>query len=72
MQIYLSQALLFDLLRTTEAKFDTISKFCIYDEPHNDYLYTDAWVTFIAGLFEKHGFTKENIRTNCVQGVKGH
>lgn len=55
---------------SSEAKFDTISKFCIYDEPHNDYLYTDAWVTFIAGLFEKHGFTKENIRTNCVQELK--
>ena len=55
---------------SSEAKFDTISIFCIYDEPHNDYLYTDAWVTFIAGLFEKHGFTKENIRTNCVQELK--
>ena len=50
---------------SSEAKFDTISKFCIYDEPHNDYLYTDAWVIFIANLFVKHGFTKENIRTNC-------
>ena len=52
---------------SSEAKFETVSKFCIYDEPHNDYLYTDEWVTFIVGLFEKHGFTKDNIRTNCAQ-----
>ena len=52
---------------SSETKFDTLSKFCIYDEPHNDYLYTDEWVAFIVNLFEKHGFTKENIRSNCTQ-----
>ena len=52
---------------SSETKFDTVSKFCIYDEPHNDYLYTDEWVDFIVNLFKNHEFTKENIRTTCVQ-----
>lgn len=52
---------------TAESKFDTVSKFCIYDEPHNDYLYTDEWVAFIVNLLEKHGFTKDNIRIKCKQ-----
>lgn len=30
----------------SEAKFDTLTKYCIYDEPHNDYLYTSEWVDF--------------------------
>ena len=55
---------------SSEAKFDTVSKFCIYDEPHNDYLYTDEWVAFIVNLFQNHGFTKENIRTNCTQELR--
>ena len=49
----------------SEAKFDTVSKFCIYDEPHDDYLYTEEWVIFLSNLIKKHGFTKENLRTNC-------
>lgn len=55
---------------SSQAKFDTVSKFCVYDEPHNDYLYTDEWVAFIVNLIENHGFTKENIRINCSQALK--
>ena len=52
-------------LSSSETKFDTISKYCIYDEPHNDYLYTDEWVAFLINLFENHGFTKENLKSRC-------
>jgi hypothetical protein len=24
--------------------YDTLGQYCIYDKPHNDYLYTDAWI----------------------------
>ncbi|MEH6443727.1 MAG: DUF3644 domain-containing protein [Oceanospirillaceae bacterium] len=27
--------------------FATIAEFCIYDEPHNDYVYQEAWVKFL-------------------------
>ena len=49
----------------SDAKFDTIAKYCIYDEPHNDYLYTAEWVGFIVGLIQKHGFNKDNIHSKC-------
>lgn len=46
-------------------KFETIDRFCVYDEPHGDYLYTMEWVEFIIGLFTKYGFTTDNIREKC-------
>lgn len=46
-------------------KFNTNDKYCIYDEPHNDYLYTEAWVEFLSNLFLIHGFTKETIICRC-------
>lgn len=45
----------------SEAKFETLTKYCIYDEQHNDYLNTSEWVDFIIKLVLKHGFNKENI-----------
>ena len=32
--------------------FETNSKYCIYDETHNDYLYTDEWINFIFNFME--------------------
>ena len=49
----------------SNSKFDTNTKYCIYDEPHNDYLYTSEWVEFVTSLVEKHGFSKENIHSKC-------
>lgn len=46
-------------------KFETNVKFCVYDEPHNDYLYTTLWVDFIVNLFKKHGFSLDNIKSRC-------
>lgn len=49
----------------SDAKFDTVVKYCVYDEPHNDYLYTTEWVDFIVRLVTKYGFKKENIHRKC-------
>lgn len=54
----------------SEAKFDTLTKYCIYGEPHNDYLYTSEWVDFIVKLVLEFGFNKENIHNNCKKTLK--
>lgn len=54
----------------SEAKFDTLTKYCVYDEPHNDYLYTLEWVDFIVNLILKYGFNKENIHSRCKDTLK--
>ena len=53
----------------SDSKFETIDSYCIYDEPHNDYLYTSKWVEFIADLFNKHGFTSENLLDKCKEDL---
>ena len=55
---------------SSEAKFDTNMKYCIYDEPHNDYLYTSEWVDFIVKLVSKYGFKKENVHDKCKEALK--
>jgi len=35
---------------------DTNPKYCIYDEPHNDYLYTQAWVDFLIEKLKDDAF----------------
>ena len=52
------------------SKFETNEKYCIYDEPHDDYLYTSDWVEFIVQLVQKWGFKKGNIHEKCKQGLK--
>lgn len=50
----------------SKEKFETDAKYCIYDEPHNDYLYTEKWVDFLVELLKKPEFsTDENIRKTC-------
>lgn len=46
-------------------KSKTNDTYCIYDEPHNDYLYTKEWVSFLENLILKHKFTKEKILELC-------
>jgi len=42
-----------------EKKENTNKDFCIYDAPHDDYLYTDAWIIFlIKKLSKKEEFLK--------------
>lgn len=54
----------------SDAKFDTVTKYCIYDEPHNDYLYTSEWVDFIVKLVLEHDFRKDNIHNKCKEKLK--
>lgn len=49
----------------SDSKFDTNTKYCIYDEPHDDYLYTYEWVEFVSLLVTHYGFTKSNIHDKC-------
>ena len=49
----------------SKTKFETIEKYCIYDEPHDDFLFTEEWVNFICHLLTDYGFTLENIRKRC-------
>lgn len=51
--------------KNSESKFETKEKYCIYDEPHDDYLFTDDWVALLVSLFQNHGFTKENLKDHC-------
>ena len=57
-------------LSNSSAKFETNEKYCIYDEPHNDYLYTSEWVDYISNLLTKYGFTIENIHNRCSLSLK--
>ena len=52
-------------LSTSQDKFETLDAYCVYDEAHNDYLYTKLWVDVIIRLFTEHEFTLENIALKC-------
>ena len=54
----------------SKSKFETVEKFCVYDEPHNDYLYTLEWVGFVSKLFTKYGFNKDNIHKKCLSSLR--
>jgi hypothetical protein len=42
--------------------FETNAKYCIYDEPHNDYVYQDAWVDFVLHFMQSGGHSPSEIR----------
>lgn len=54
----------------SKMRFETYEKYCVYDEPHNDYLYTSEWVDLISKLLTEHGFNKENIHKKCSSPLK--
>lgn len=47
--------------KASDDVFDTNTKYCIYDEAHEDYVYQEAWVNFIIKLFNEKGFTKDKL-----------
>lgn len=51
-------------------KFETNQEYCLYDEAHNDFVYTDKWVDLIVKLFTKYGFTKGTLPSRCKWGLK--
>lgn len=40
----------------------TKKEYCVYDQTHKDYIYTNSWVDLIVTLYGKYGLTKEKIR----------
>ncbi len=46
-----------------EDPFDTNTKYCHYDEVHNDYLYQDTWVEFVVQIFENNKLTLDNLKS---------
>lgn len=42
--------------------FETNSEFCLYDEPHNDYVYQEAWVEYLVHFFQATEFTPSELR----------
>ena len=67
---YLWKAFSVRPLNDSDSKFETIDKYCVYDEPHNDYLYTEDWVEFIVNLILNQGFSKDNVKTLCKHTLK--
>lgn len=43
--------------------FDTNVEYCLYDETHDDYVYQDAWVSFLVHFFQTSDFTPKQLRT---------
>ena len=39
--------------------FETNTKYCHYDEPHNDYLYQECWIEFLVSNISNKTLTKE-------------
>lgn len=54
----------------SEDPFDTNTKYCHYDEVHNDYLYQDAWVEFIAHLFLNDKLTLAKIKSSFNKNIQ--
>lgn len=55
---------------TADDPFETDTRFCHYDEPHDDYLYNDAWVDFLVSLFHEGKLTIDDIRRERFSGEK--
>lgn len=45
--------------KDAENPFETNTKYCHYDEVHQDYVFNENWVSFIVKLFRKYGITFE-------------
>lgn len=50
--------------------FDTNTKYCIYDEVHDDYVYTEDWIKFLAYNFRTKDITREGIRNAFRNGER--
>lgn len=50
--------------------FDTVAEFCLYDEPHNDYVYQDAWVSFLIHFMQTVELSPKDLREMEKNGDK--
>ncbi len=55
--------------KNSEDKFETNDKYCVYEEVHDDYVYTMEWVEFIQSLFLNYGFTTENFNSKTSENL---
>ncbi len=51
-----------------EDPFDTQAELCLYDEPHNDYVYQDAWVDFLIHFMQTTEMTPAELRAKQRNG----
>ena len=42
--------------------FETYADFCLYDEPHKDYVYQEAWVNFLIHFMQTTELTPAKLR----------
>lgn len=53
-----------------EDPFETNTKYCHYDEVHDDYVYQEAWVDFIVKMLESGKMTRLKVRELRKKGAK--
>lgn len=46
----------------SDEPFETNTKYCLYDEPHNDYVYQPEWVDFIVNFLQVSGEQPAHLR----------
>ena len=50
--------------------FETNAEFCLYDEPHNDYVYQEAWVTFLIHFMQTTDLEAKDLRQKLRNGER--
>ncbi|NRA81945.1 MAG: DUF3644 domain-containing protein [Pseudoalteromonas sp.] len=53
-----------------EDPFDTNAEYCLYDEPHNDYVYQDAWVNFLVHFIQSTELSPKELRKKLKAGER--
>lgn len=51
-----------------EDPFETNTAYCLYDEPHNDYVYMPEWVDFIVNFLQNTGYQPAVLRSKLKDG----
>jgi hypothetical protein len=50
--------------------FETNAEFCLYDEAHNDYVYQEAWVSFLIHFMQSSGLDAQELRCKEKNGER--
>ena len=50
--------------------FETNAEFCLYDEPHSDYVYQEAWVSFLVHFMQTTALEPKDLREKERNGEK--
>ena len=54
--------------RNADDPFDTNTEFCLYDEPHKDYVYQEGWIKYLVHFLQSSNMTADDIRAKEKQG----